>query len=88
MGDHIPAVICFFVALLAQLLGGFGVASAAFGVRQAKKIPTMVEDGDGLFVYNSDQVDALVKAQALPVGSLVVLAIGIVAGFLGNLLSL
>jgi uncharacterized membrane protein YtjA (UPF0391 family) len=33
MGDHIPAVICFCVALLAQLLGGFGVASAAFGVR-------------------------------------------------------
>jgi hypothetical protein len=88
MGDHIPAVICFCVALLAELLGGFGVASAAFGVRKAKKIPTMVDDGDGLITYNSDQVDALVKAQALPVGSLVVLAIGIVAGFLGNLLSL
>jgi hypothetical protein len=36
----------------------------------------------------ADQIDALVKAQALPVGSLVILAIGFVAGFLGNLLSL
>jgi uncharacterized membrane protein YtjA (UPF0391 family) len=87
MDDHTPAVICFCVALLAELLGGFGVARAAFGVRKVKEIPTMVEH-DGFATYNPDQVDALVKAQALPVGSLVVLAIGIVAGFLGNLLSL
>jgi uncharacterized membrane protein YtjA (UPF0391 family) len=87
MGDHIPAVICFCVALLAELLGGFGVARAAFGVRKVKETPTMVED-NGLYLYNSDQMEALVNAQALPVGSLVVLAIGIVAGFLGNVLSL
>jgi hypothetical protein len=74
--------------VLAELFGVYGVASAAFGVRQAKKIPTMVDNGDGALVYNSDQVDALVKAQALPVLWLVVLAIGIFAGFLGNLLSL
>lgn len=87
MGDHIPAVICFCVAVLAELFGGFGVARAAFGVRKVKEIPTMVED-DGFYSYHSDQVDALVKAQALPVASLVVFAIGILAGFLGNVLSL
>jgi hypothetical protein len=73
MGDHIPAVICFCVALSAQLVGGFGVARAAFGVRQAKKMPTMIDNEDGTISYNSDQVDSLVeaKAQALPLGSLV-----------------
>lgn len=88
MKDHAPAVACFVAALLAQLVGGWGVANAAFAARSAKATPLVTSHGDGTATVGSEQLDAFIAAQALPLPSLLILAGGIMASFLGSLLAL
>lgn len=88
MTPHEWAAVLYTVGFLAQIGGGVGVARAAFAVRKVRGKPSLVVHDDGTFTLSSDQTDALVEAQALPIRSLVVLGTGIVAGFAASLLSL
>lgn len=86
--QHEWAAVLYTLGFLAQIGGGVSVARAAFGVRKVRGMPSLVTHDDGTFTVSSDQTDALVEAQALPIWSLVVLATGIVAGFVASMLSL
>lgn len=77
----------YCVGLLAEGAGGFGVYKAAFALRALRDTPFMRAGDGGTIEFNREPVEAIIAAQDQPIGSLVMLAIGIVAGFLGNLLS-